>query len=654
MQVFQSITKSFFVVFYLLASWQFNFNQLLFITGREVMAAPLELLGQNNTLQNKIQAKFNVANQALADGLEQNQELLGNTQQTFSQANAAIRQSIDPQQATSAHAQAISRRQDSERIAHKRLQVPSTLQDSTANEAQKPVEHNLQPTDNILKIQQAKLVNEAKTQTLSNQSTGTFAWKFIKNGVGVASEYSGDIKEQQQIQLELNSLRQNIADINVNGVEWLVQNSKDESVQQALNIEGFNIPSQGLTKEQAQQYTGALQQLVLRYEEQATLLEMRINTIAEKYTPYRLNRPQAQQKKTFPLKLKAAEQETQSLTQQANQVNENRQQRILSIQSPLNQNQEQPARTLDSSLSIGGHLDSKIPKANTFFANDTVDPGEYLAGLNTTSSVARKVLTNRNYWQHYPDNVKTQGSMSMAQNSLNAGSRLYILDDNVGNQNQSGYPDLTQQWFNFQVPAKKGYVPNIAYPEDNIDNTHGYAYLHKNVAFRRAINTTANKLGIPGSWIADVIAVETSFNPREFHRTNSCGYGGLIGFGTDDAQEFGTTLRRILSLPPERQMTYVEKYLSRPNIKRHLNRGVEYVAAAVFGGRGLLNKLIKNPSKALRTSDGAINLQIYMQRLGRDVGRRYDFNARLTKPTTFASSLDLQSRVRIVSINPAN
>ncbi|MBP5972057.1 hypothetical protein HW132_04745 [Brasilonema sp. CT11] len=645
------------------------------------MAAPLELLGQNNTLQNKIQAKFNVANQALADGLEQNQELLGNTQQTFSQTNAAIRQSIDAQQATSAQAQdfaqnnggvgsllsgiadgqmtyddyaaqvnqaveagqitpqerrtqlamamAISRRLDATRIARKRLQVPSTLQDPTPHEAQKPVEYNLQPTDNILKIQQAKLVNEAKTQTLSNQSTGTFAWKFIKNGVGVASEYSGDIKEQQQIQLELNSLRQNIADINVNGVEWLVQNSKDESVQQALKIEGFNIPSQGLTKEQAQQYTGALQQLVLRYEEQATLLQMRINTIAEKYTPYPLNRPQAQLKKTFPLKLKAAEQETQSLTQQANL--------------------SQVGSTEHSS---GRHLHWKIPNTNTFDGNDSVDPIESFAGLNTTSSVARKAIGKTNSWQYNFNIIKIQEKNG--ENVPKMGNSSYILKDNVGNQNQSGYPDSTQQLFNFQVPAKKGHVPNIAYPEDNIDNTHGYAYLHKNVAFRRAINTTANKLGIPGSWIADVIAVETNFNPREFHKTNSCGYGGLIGFGTDDAQEFGTTLRRILSLPPERQMTYVEKYLSRPHIKRHLNRGVEYVAAAVFGGRGLLNKLIKNPSKALRTSDGAINLQTYMQRLGRDVGRRYDFNARLTKPTTFASSLDLQSRVRIVSINVAN
>ncbi|WP_169155696.1 hypothetical protein [Brasilonema bromeliae] len=624
------------------------------------MAAPLELLGQNNTLQNKIQAKFNVANQALADGLEQNQELLGNTQQTFSQANAAIRQSINPQQATSAQAQDFAQnnggvgsllsgiadgqmtyddyaaqvnqaveagqitpqeRRTQLALARKRLQVPSTLQDSTPHEAQKLVKHNLQLTDNILKIQQAKLVNEAKTQTLSNQSTGTFAWKFIKNGVGVASEYSGDIKEQQQIQLELNSLRQNIADINVNGVEWLVQNSKDESVQQALKIEGFNIPSQGLTKEQAQQYTGALQQLVLSYEEQATLLQMRINTIAEKYTPYRLNRPQAQLKKTFPLKLKAAEQETQSLTQQANL--------------------SQVGSTKHSS---GGHLHWKIPKRNTFDGNDSVDPIESFAGLNTTSSVARKAIGKTNTWQYNFNIIKIQEKNG--ENVPKMGNSSYMLNDNVGNQNQSGYPDSTQQAFNFQVPGKKGYVPNVAYPEENIDNTHGYAYLNKNVAFRRAINTTANKLGIPGEWIADIIAVETSFNPREFHKTNSCGYGGLIGFGADDAQEFGTTLRHILSLPPERQMVYVEKYLSRPHIKRHLNKGVEYVAAAVFGGRGLLNKLIKNPSKALRTSDGAINLQTYMQRLGRDVGRRYDFTTdRQTKPTIFTLSRDLQNRV---------
>ncbi|MBW4593114.1 MAG: hypothetical protein KME46_09365 [Brasilonema angustatum HA4187-MV1] len=638
------------------------------------MAAPLELLGQNNALQNKIQAKFNVANQALADGLEQNQELLGKTQQTFSQENAAIRQSIDAQQTTSAQAQAMaspalcpkmppascpelrSGRGFSggkpsghiRAIARKGLQVPSTLQDSTPYEAQKLLEHNIQPIDKIRKIQQAKLVNEAKIQKFSNQSTEVFARKLITNAklgqqiendsihkqiqgnpVGVVPEYSGDIKEQQQIQLELNSLRQNIGDINVNGVEWLVRNSKDESVQQALKIEGFNIPSQGLTKEQAQQYTGALQQLVLRYEEQATLLQMRINTIAEKYTPYRLNKPQAQLKKTFPLKPKVAEQETQSLTQQANL--------------------SQVGSTEHSS---GEHLHWKIPKANTFDGNDSVeDPIESFAGLNTTSSVARKAIGKTNSWQYNFNIIKRQEKNG--ENVPKMGKSSYMLNDNVENQNQSGYSDSTQQWFNFQVPAKKGYVPNIAYPENNIDNTHGYAYLHKNVAFRRAINTTANKLGIPGSWIADVIAVETNFNPREFHKTNSCGYGGLIGFGTDDAQEFGTTLRRILSLPPERQMTYVEKYLSRPHIKRHLNRGVEYVAAAVFGGRGLLNKLIKNPSKALRTSDGAINLQTYMQRLGREVGRRYDFNTRQT-PTTFASSLDLQSKVRILSIDLAN
>lgn len=592
------------------------------------MAGSLELLGQNKTLQDKIQAHFNVANQALAGGLEQNQELLINTQQTFSQSIDAQAQVTSPQaQATARNNSAVSN-------------LLSGIADRRTTYAE--YDQNKQLQNYQLELEPRKAEDE---------------------------------KAARQAELNLKAAKEK--------QEQVSAQEFDESVQQVLKIQEFNIPSQDLTKEQAEP------------------------------------------EKTLRLKLKAAQQQRESFTQKANRVNQDRQQQVLSIQNPLNQSQGQPAQTFDPLLTMnasignantggakrpkvvlpfaagaknirfadrdyhepnhsghtharvdvaadsgtpiqgtvleqvgitghlsGGHLNWKIPKRNTASASDTIDSVEYFAGLNTTSSIAHKALGNTNSWQSDYNTVKTQ---EISPKIPNIGNILYTINGNVENQNQLSYADSTQQMFNFQVPAKKGYVANVAYPEDNIDNTHGYAYLHKNVAFRRAINTTANKLGIPGSWIADIIAVETSFNPREFHKTNSCGYGGLIGFGTDDAQEFGTTLRHILSLPPERQMVYVEKYLSRPKIKRHLNKGVEYVAAAVFGGRGLLNKLIKNPSKALRTSDGAINLQTYMQRLGRDVGRRYDFQTnRQTKPSIFTSSQDLQSRVRVLSLDAAN
>lgn len=430
------------------------------------MAGSLELLGQDNTLHNKILANFNIANQALAGGLEQNQELLHNTQQTFRQANAAIRESIDVQaQATSAQAQAIAR---------------------------------------------------------NNGAVGN-----LLSGI---AQYDQN-KQLQNYHLELEPRK-----------------AEDEKAARQAQLNA---------------------KVAREKQQQVSAQEFNVSTVA---------------------------------------VDDFRNRFVVGDGFP----KQGRLMFRDQALDIISGYQNLTPTQN-----------QELTG---------KVIKDLD--DHFDKQTTTQQK---------------FIDDA-----QKQKTDSTQQAFNFQVPVKKGYVPNVAYPEDNIDNTHGYAYLHKNVAFRRAINTTANKLGIPGSWIADIIAVETSFNPREFHRTNSCGYGGLIGFGTDDAQEFGTTLRHILSLPPEKQMVYVEKYLSRPKIKRHLNKGVEYVAAAVFGGRGLLNKLIKNPSKALRTSDGAINLQTYMQRLGRDVGRRYDFTTDRQTPTTFSISPDLQSRLRVLSIDAAN
>ena len=162
---------------------------------------------------------------------------------------------------------------------------------------------------------------------------------------------------------------------------------------------------------------------------------------------------------------------------------------------------------------------------------------------------------------------------------------------------------------------------------DNQSNRdYGYAFLSRSDKERAKLNQVATELDIPGNWLADIIALESRFDPAI---QNDAGATGLIQFypkqGTSGMTWGGVTTSELKKMDFVRQMDVVKQYLDYPEFRGKLTT-LPRVAAAVFGGFPLLDLYIRNPKAALKRGDSAITFEQYLNKLGNNANRKYDFS----------------------------
>jgi len=273
-------------------------------------------------------------------------------------------------------------------------------------------------------------------------------------------------------------------------------------------------------------------------------------------------------------------------------------------------------------LSTGPHLDWEVRKyfvpangsnpsgdARNFGFDGTVNPLSYVATAGAVDTVAPGPRGDMSGWQA-PNNPFIQHP-KIPKNAVYYGAGLYVLNGKVyALQNALAQGVDIQNATSNTRPLDMGFDRGGGFAGKNdLDADYSYSWLRRNPAFRQALNRTANNLGIPGQWLADVIDSECNGQPTA---SNSSGYGGLIGFGDADAKQWGLTKEELWSMPPERQMVYVQKYLEQFNPK-DLQKGIAWVKGAIWGGQGLVSALNSgDPTRISAASyDKALNLNMY-------------------------------------------
>jgi murein DD-endopeptidase MepM/ murein hydrolase activator NlpD len=181
-----------------------------------------------------------------------------------------------------------------------------------------------------------------------------------------------------------------------------------------------------------------------------------------------------------------------------------------------------------------------------------------------------------------------------------------------------------------------------AYKYDESD-THGYAKLRQNPALAAELNRQAKRFGIPGQWLADLIAYESAntFSPSV---DNGVGYVGLIQFGKAVAKDLNVTQEQIRNMNPVQQMKlagdYLQLRLRQAGVKAYT--GPESLVAAVNQGNVGLQQVAKYGARAVldpQNRDGAgTTLKYYMENLGKFAGRQYDYLGRRPGPVHTATT----------------
>ncbi|MBD2200150.1 MULTISPECIES: peptidoglycan DD-metalloendopeptidase family protein [Calothrix] len=283
--------------------------------------------------------------------------------------------------------------------------------------------------------------------------------------------------------------------------------------------------------------------------------------------------------------------------------------------------------------SSGAHLHWEIRTNDGFKEQGTIDPIEYMSSQSVVVSNTKRPTgdtTNATY--------KGGNQPRVPNNATQLAGGFYIHNGRLGRINQPDRP-LTDanKTFTPQNPAKTGYQSSMA-PQQDMSDTHGYAYLANNAAMREAINKGAKELGIPGAVLADIINNETSFSPSKMQSAHGAGgqYVGIMGFGQDALDDISAqfkmpriTIHQLMKLPPEKQVPWMVKYFQLSYVKPHVQgKGAEYYAAAVLGGWSLARDLAKDKNKALNRRDSyGTTLREYLNRMGKPVGRKWQSSA---------------------------
>jgi murein DD-endopeptidase MepM/ murein hydrolase activator NlpD len=163
------------------------------------------------------------------------------------------------------------------------------------------------------------------------------------------------------------------------------------------------------------------------------------------------------------------------------------------------------------------------------------------------------------------------------------------------------------------------------------DANYGYKTLANDKDFARALASTANRLGFPAVWLADIMAFESTQNGVMHNpaATNSAGAVGLIQFYpggglAEVAQDMGVgedvAADRLRSMTRAQQMRHVEKYLQRRIDENGRFKRIDDLFASIFGGSTMVRQ---SDTQRQNSSDGNISYKDYLNNIGHHVGRKY-------------------------------
>lgn len=282
--------------------------------------------------------------------------------------------------------------------------------------------------------------------------------------------------------------------------------------------------------------------------------------------------------------------------------------------------------------STGSHLHWEIRSSERRYGYDGTYDVEALAkDYNGKISTTQPRGDNLAMYSNLPNPYTSDTLEKFIQNtapreSLITGARNYIVNGMYGTMGDDSLSVNATSVYNMSRPYTNKNVrydkANFTVEDNKPDNNYGYSALAKNPNYSKKLNEVASRLGMPGYWLADIIAFESKFNTN-IDQSAGLPYSGLIQFGDAAAERMGTSRDALKRMGFEEQMEYVYKYFNFPEFRGQLT-SVDKVLAAVWGGRGLIDKINANPKNALNVGDGFINFKGYLSKLGKDAGRRYD------------------------------
>lgn len=293
--------------------------------------------------------------------------------------------------------------------------------------------------------------------------------------------------------------------------------------------------------------------------------------------------------------------------------------------------------------STGSHLHYEIRQESNDGFDGSYDPELYLTGqleiqLDTTKSPR---TDNRFDYVNVPNPYQNStledfSHLLIPARSFPLFNDFYILDNGLTNKKTSETQSLPEAVTRANH-LKSKFVPTDkngfnARRDNTSDRDYGYAFLARSNVERAKLNQVATALDIPGHWLADIIALESRFDPKA---QNRAGATGLIQFyprsGNSGMTWGNVTTQELLGMNFVEQMDIVQNYLSFPEFRGKLTT-LPRVAAAVFGGFPLLDLYMRNPKEALKRGDSAITFETYLKKLGGTANRQYDlsFNNRMS------------------------
>lgn len=287
----------------------------------------------------------------------------------------------------------------------------------------------------------------------------------------------------------------------------------------------------------------------------------------------------------------------------------------------------QPGRFIgregNTGLSTGQHLHFNVYRAGTptdqifnqaRYQETTINPEEYMRQM-AQATIAP---------------ASTGGSAAAQANvqAVRGVGNGYVTDPsnvaNMGSPLRSGRASVNRADYPAQTPA----TANHGYPQ--LDPNRDRAGRYR----ATVLNNAANRLNIPGQWLADIIHFESAgtWSPSVRH-DNGRGIG-LIGFHQsgglgDVAQAMGvntsTAMRRLAGMTFQQQMEwvvfYIEKYTTQQG--RSINSIEELYGLIHQGPNSLRRDAQQRASTAYRDSLNGQTFNRLLIRLGQDVGRRY-------------------------------
>lgn len=298
----------------------------------------------------------------------------------------------------------------------------------------------------------------------------------------------------------------------------------------------------------------------------------------------------------------------------------------------------QPVATPNlSGTNVGGaHLHYEVRKGTsyrpsaTFGLQDTVDP---VAHLRSLTPLAGSVADAPDLAGQSVGAVSRQlpwaRTTTKAVFTPGAGALQANLFQQVGKPTQNA-----GKVFTAQRPLLKGVVSAYTGGQKPINNpreSYGYSWIAQRPAFAAKLAEVASDLGVPASWIADIMRQETGDNfalANGFHG-NSRGENanrnyGLFGFGSDSGVPNYTRLNEVQQL--EAYRTYMVKNGWLKHYKRtNGNVSIGQLWAMTKMGTKWRQDILNGRDPATMVDRTGKSQLEQFQMLGKWAGRQYDF-----------------------------